>query len=250
MVAAVVVGGCSSSPQAEEQASPTATPTVAAVGRFETPGELGATLSDASVAAGSARGTLAARSVDGTVDATLVYEYDVDGVGIAAEASVAGPVSADLGVVLSGGTVYLRVPPLYQLFTSAPWVRVPRGADSDLGQQVDGLLEALSGEVPGASLVDLDQRASDVELRFLGDDVVGTVPVERYEVSATVDDVEVRRTYWIDDDDLLRRLDTTADDPAEAEPAVSSATYDDWGVPVLVQAPDPDDVTDFPDGFL
>ena len=251
LVAAVAVG-CSGSEPAGVQASPTvsADPTQAPVGRFETPSELGEALTDAALAAGTARGTLAARSVDGTVQAELAYEFDTDAVGIAAEASVVGPVTVDVGVVQSGDEVYLRVPPIYQLFTSAPWVRVPRGTDTELGQQVDALLEALAAEVPGTSLLDLDRRASDVDLQFLGDDTVATIPVERYEVSATVDDVVVTRTYWVDDDDLLRRLDTPADDPAAPEPALSTATYTEWGVPVIIDAPDPADVADLPDGFF
>jgi len=226
------------------------TPAQVPAGRFDTPAELGEALTDAALEAGTARGTLAARSADGTVEADLVYEFDVDGVGIAAEASVAGPLSVDLGVVASAGAVYLRVPPIYQLFTSAPWVRVPRETDGDLGRQVDALLEALAAEVPGTSLLDIDRRASDADLRFLGDATLATIPVERYQVRTSIDGVEVTRTYWVDDEDLLRRLDTTADDPTQPEPALSSGTYREWGTPVVVEAPDPAEVADLPDGFF
>jgi hypothetical protein len=246
LLAVLLLGACSS--PAVDSSTPSASPTLQGAGRFADPVELGTALQDAALTAGSAQGDLVASSADGRVDGGLAYEFATDDVAISAEVSVSGPISADLGVVLADGTVYLRVPTLYQLFTSAPWVRAPTGAGSDLSDQVDGLVEALAAEVPGTSLVDLDDPSST--LTFLGSDSIDGVAVELYEARATVDGVEIERTYWVDDDDLLRRLDSIARDPAQSIPATSRHTYTDWGEPVSVEVPDPADVTDFPEGLL
>ena len=89
-----------------------------------------------------------------------------------------------------------------------------------------------------------------VELQFLGDDTLDGTPVQRYQVSAEVDGTDVTRTYWVDSDDLLRRLDSTADDHSVAEPSASVAIYDEWGVAVQVEAPDETDVIDVPEGLF
>lgn len=248
LAAVVLAGGCTSDDAPEPEGTPA--PTEQAGGRFDTPADLGAALRDAALEAGSASGTVAARSPGASLDADVEYDFSDPDVRLAAQASVAGAVSADVAVVLSDGEVYVEVPALYRLFTSASWAVVPRDASSEVGQQVDELVEALAAELPGTSLLDIDDRADDVEMRFLGDDTLDGQPVERYEVTATIDDVEVSRTYWLGADDLLQRLDSTADDPAAAEPSVSVATYDDWGVPVIVQTPDPADVTTLPEGFF
>lgn len=205
---------------------------------------------EAALDAGSARGTVAASSVDGTVDAQVALELTADEVRLAGEASVSGPISADLGVVLVDDVVYLRVPPLFQFFTSAPWVRLPQDGSGELAEQTEGLVDAFAAEVPGDSLLDPDGGYDDADVRFLGGDTVNGTAVERYEVSASISGVDVSRTYWVDADDLLLRLDSTADDPAEPQPAVSTTIYDEWGVPVLVEAPDPAEVGEFPEGFF
>ena len=241
----LVLSGCSSTPQ--ETTDPTPSPTATGSGRFGDPAELGTALRQAALEAGGARGDLVASSVDGRVDGTVVYEFADDDVEISAEVAVAGPISADLGVVLADGVVYVRVPALYQLFTSAPWVRLPAAAGSDLSEQVDGLVEALAAEVPGAWLLDVDDTAT---MTFRGTDTVDGVEVEVYDVGAAVDATAVVRTYWVDADDLVRRLDSVARDPAQDTPATSRHTYTDWGEAVSVQAPDPAQVADLPEGLL
>jgi hypothetical protein len=241
-----MLGACSG--PAVEPPEPSPSSSELGAGRFTDPAELGTVLQDAALSAGSAQGDLIASSVDGRVDGTLAYEFAADDVRIAAEVSVSGPISADLGVVLADGTVYLRVPTLYQFFTSAPWVRVPTGAGSDLSDQVDSLVEALAAEVPGTSLVELDDGSSTVT--FLGSDTIDGVEVELYAVSATVDGVDIERTYWVDAENLLRRLDSVAREPGEDTPATSRHTYTDWGEPVSVVVPDPAEVADFPEGLL
>lgn len=179
-----------------------------------------------------------------------MYEFAEADLRMAAEASVTAAVATDLGLVLADGVVYLRVPPLFQLFTATEWIGVEQGADSEESRLVDDLLEAFAAEVPGQSLLELDGRADDVALRYLGESELDGADVERYEVSATDDGVAVTRTYWLGEDDLLRRLDSTAKDPAELDPAVSVHTYDRWGEPVAIEPPEPDQVGDFPEGFL
>lgn len=249
-MAVLAASGCTTADQADAEAGASPTPAEASTGRFATTAGLGLALREAALEAGTARGTIEASSVDGTVDADLAYVFSDNDVRIAGEASVSGPISADLGIVLADGTVYIRVPPLYRLFTSAAWVQVPQDSSSDLGREIDGLVEAFAAEVPGASLLDLESGLVDADLRFVGDDEVAGIPVERYEVSASVDGVDVTRTYWIDADDLLRRLDSTANEPAVARPAVSTSTYDDWAAPIRVEVPDAADVADFPEGLF
>lgn len=245
MLLALLLVGCSGATVYPPTPSPS--PTATGLGRFSDPAELGTALRDAALAAGSARGDLVAGSADGRVEGPVSYEFAADDVRISAEVTVDGPISADLGVVLAERTAYLRVPALYQLFTSAPWVRLPVGAGGELSGQVDRLLEALSAEVPGAWLVELGEAAT---LTFRGTDTVGGVAVEVYDVGASVDGQAVVRTYRVDADDLLRRLDSVAGDPAFGVPSTSRLTYTGWGEPVVVAVPDPSEVTDVPEGLL
>ncbi len=180
----------------------------------------------------------------------VAYEFKEAGLRMAAEASVTAAISTQLGLVLADDTVYLQVPPLFRLFAGAEWVRVDLSADSEERTLVDDLLESLAAEVPGQTLLELDGRADDVALRYLGEGEAQGSSVERYEVRATVDGVDVTRTYWVGDDDLLRRLDSSAKDPAELDPAVSVHTYDQWGEPVSIEPPPPEEVGEFPEGLL
>lgn len=244
LVAAVTVTGCRGT---SAEPAPTPTPTTLSSGRFASVEDLGVAVSAAAREAGSARGTIEASSADGSVSGQVAYVFD-DGVEVAAEVTVTGPVNADLGVVLSDDVVYLRVPALYRLFVSAPWVRLPSDQDDEVGNEVDGLVESLAAEVPGEWLVELDDPSA--ELSYLGTADVDGVELERYLVTAVVDGDDVARTYWVGEDDLLRQLDSVAAPNGAADEAVSQHTYSDWGDPITVVVPEPADVADLPAGLL
>jgi len=238
----VTAAGCSGS-SPEVAPTPTPSPTPVASGRFASADDLGVAISAAARDAGSARGTIEASSPDGSVSGQVAYAFD-DDVEVAAEVRVSGPINADLGVVLSDDVVYLRVPGVYRFFVSAPWVRVPTDQDGD----VESLVESLAAEVPGEWLTELDDP--DDELSYLGAEDVDGVELEGYRIATVVDGEDVARTYWIGEDDLLRRLESMASTPGAAGESVSQHTYFDWGEPVVVSVPDPADVADLPAGLL
>ena len=271
LAAVAVAAGCSGAADSDPDSSSTPTATEqAAVGRFADADALAVAMNEAAREAGTARSQIDARSPDGSVRGALEYQYG-DDLRVRGALDVSGPVSLEVALVLADSTLYLEVPPIYRLFSGAAWVRVPADdASTDLGggtggdpasssddaaaDQLDALLETLAAGVPGQALLDLsDGRASDggeLVLAALGTRTVDGRALEGYSAQAEVDGSVVTLVHWIDEDDLLYRLDQSVDDPLTLEPATSVATFDDWGTPVVIEPPDPSDVTDLPDGLL
>lgn len=239
IAAAVALAGCSGP---VEDTLPTPSPAPSDAGRFATAADLGAALDAAARAAGTARGTVEAATPDAAVSGAVRYEF-ADQVRLAAEVRLSGPVDANLDVVLDGNQpgddVYLKVPPLLALLLPAPWVRVPLGADTETSRLADDLVEALAAEVPGQWLLGLDDTT---ELTYRGTSTVDAVAVEGYQVVGDLDGQPVTRTYWVDDESLLRRLDTRG----AADSGTSRHTFSDWGVPVVIEVPAESDVADAP----
>lgn len=238
---AVSVSGCT----AADQASPTPAPTTVESGRFTQPEHLGSALGAAARAAGTARGTVDAAGEQGSVRGEVAYEF-ADEVRLSARVTVTGPIATDLAVVMDGtdpgDAVYLEVPALFRLFVAQPWVRVVQGDGSDSAGLADDLADALVAEVPGDWLADLQ---AGTELSYGGTDVLDGVEVEKYEAGGTLNGESVRRTYWVDEDNLVRRLDT-----ATTSSGISTHTYRGWGEPVVISVPDASVVTDLPPGLF
>jgi hypothetical protein len=272
LAAVAVAAGCSGA--ADPAPGPSSTPTAteqAAVGRFADAEELAVAMQDAAREAGTARSQIDARGADGSVRGALEYQYGAD-LRVRGALDVSGSVSLEAALVLADSTLYLEVPPIYRLFSGAAWVRVPTDGDAsaDLGGgtggesasssdegaagQLDALLETLAAGVPGQALLDLADASAvergQVDLVALGARTVDGRELEGYSAQAEVDGSVVTLVHWIDEDDLLYRLDQNVDDPLTLEPATSVATFDDWGTPVVIEPPDPSDVTDLPDGLL
>lgn len=256
-MAVLAAAGCAGAPAtdaAAESSAPTA-PEKAVVGRFTDVDDLAAALRDAARDAGGARSDVEARSGAGSVRGSLLYDYRTDDVRVSGELEVSAAISMDLGLVLADSTLYLQVPSVYRLLSGAAWVRVPAGSeraavdDARAPGQVDALLETLISGVPGQALLDLE-NAHDVELVALGTQTLDGRALEGYSVEAIVDGSQVTLVHWIDEHDLLYRLDQTVDDPATLDPATSTRTFDDWGVAAAVAPPDGSQVIDLPDGLL
>lgn len=272
LLAAVGAPGCTGAADPDPVSSSTPTATEQAVlGRFADADDLAEAMLAAARDAGTARSEIDARSADGSVRGALLYQYG-DDLRVAGALDVSGPVSLEVALVLADSTLYLEVPPIYRLFSGAAWVRVPAGDDTpadldgaiaddpaasdDAGaaDQIDSLLETLVAGVPGQALLELVDAGlsdgSDVELVALGTRTVEGRALEGYSARAEVDGSTVTLVHWIDEDDLLYRLDQSVDNPLALEPSTSAATFDDWGTPVVIQPPDPSDVTDLPDDLL
>jgi hypothetical protein len=207
--------------------------------------ELGEAVRDAVLDAGSARGTVEARSADGLVSGVVVYRFGTD-VLLAGEVSVSEPVSAELGVVRTADATYVRLPALAQVFVGSEWVRVSADDTSDLALQTAALTDVLGADVPGTPLLRDDRR--DATVVYAGDELLDGAEVERYLVEWDDGTVTTTEEYWIDSDDLPLRLDSAQQGPAGAV-AESRRTYTDWGEPVVVAEPPAEDVGDLPDGF-
>jgi hypothetical protein len=272
LLAAVGAPGCTSAADSDPVSSATPTATEqAVVGRFTDTDHLAEAMLAAASDAGTARSEIDARSADGSVRGALLYQYG-DDLRVRGALDVSGPVSLEVALVLADSTLYLEVPPIYRLFSGAAWVRVPAGDEEsadldgaiaddpapsdDAGavDQLDALLETLAAGVPGQALLELSDAGSpggsDVELVALGTRTVDGRALEGYSAQADVDGSTVTLVHWIDENDLLYRLDQSVDDPLTLEPATSVATFDDWGTAVVIEPPDPSDVTDLPDGLL
>lgn len=242
--AALALSGCSDSPgpEADEPA-----PQPPETTRFADPTDLGEALYEAALEAGTASGTVDATSDQADVSAEVQYRFD-DDVSLAGVASVSSSLDLDSNVVLADGVIYLSVPLLYRLFVPADWVRVPVEGNDELGQQAREIVQSLSVQVPGEWLLGLDE--TDAALVPLGADTVAGTQVQRYQVTADQGAGEITRTYWVDGNDLLRRLDSTMGVPGAGSQVTSTHTFDDWGLPVTINVPDPDQVTDLPEGLL
>lgn len=238
---ALALSGC----DAAADTSPVPSNAPVEAGRFTEPGQLGSALVAAARAAGTARGSVDAVGDQGSVRGEVAYDFSAD-VRLSAQVSVSGPIDADLAVVMDGtepgDVVYIEVPALFRLFVAQPWVRVVRGDGSDAGGVADDLTDALAAEVPGEWLLGLDDRAG---LTYAGTATVSGTVVEKFEAEGILRGDEVRRTYWVDEDDLLHRLDTVVDGSG-----TSTNTYGGWGEPVTVVVPDPSDVADLPAGLF
>ena len=249
LLAGLTGAGCSAGTSPADSApteSAQPAPPESVAGRFSSAQELGEAVRDAALDAGSARGTVDARSADGLVSGALVYQFGAD-VKLAGEVSVSEPVSADLGVVWTADVTYLRLPALAQVFVGSEWVRVSADDTSDIAVQIADLADVLGADVPGTSLLMDDRR--DATVTYVGEQRLDGAAVEQYLIEWDDGTVTTTEQYWIDSGDLLLRLDSAQRGPA-GDVAESQRTYTDWGEPVVVQEPPAEDVGDLPEGFF
>lgn len=222
-LAAAGLTGCATP---DEGPVPSASP--AATGRFTDAGALGEAIQTAALAAGTATGEVDVQGPDGTVRGTAAYRFGSDGTDLSAQAVLAGPVDAEVALVLLDEVLYLQVPPAYRWLVPTPWVRAP--ADGP-GAGLAGTL-ALQGALPGSDLA-----ADDAELRYLGLRQTAAGAVEVYQVEQP----DGSRTYWVGEGDLVSQVETTT-----ADGTTSTATYGAWGAPVTITPPPADEVSDLP----
>ena len=249
LLAGLTGAGCSAGTSPADSApteSAQPAPPESVAGRFSSAQELGEAVRDAALDAGSARGTVDARSADGLASGALVYQFGAD-VKLAGEVSVSEPVSADLGVVWTADVTYLRLPSLAQVFVGSEWVRVSADDTSDIAVQIADLADVLGADVPGTSLLMDDRR--DATVTYVGEQRLDGAAVEQYLIEWDDGTVTTTEQYWIDSDDLLLRLDSAQRGPA-GDVAESQRTYTDWGESVVVQEPPAEDVGDLPEGFF
>lgn len=170
--------------------------------------------------------------------------------------------------VVVGETIYLRSP-LFEMFTGDPegWVAVDlEEAGKTSGLDLDELVGGNTG--PAALVQQLRGAASDIE--ELGTEEVRGNDTRHLRVTVHTDRAieqsppEVReqlRTFadtsglperyplevWIDDDAQVRRIRTVVEVQDEtAGPVTQQTTLElfDFGIPVEIEAPDPERVTD------
>lgn len=170
-------------------------------------------------------------------------------------------------VVVDGATAYVRSPMLEVLSGTSGWLSVP---PEERGQEAGSLFGA-GGSDPSQMLEVLRGVSDDVEVA--GREEIRGVPATRY--TATIDlahaleEVPVDQRprlqaqldtmteglgnvpveVWVDDDGLARRLRIGLDQPSGAagESIAGSMTIDffDYGQPVDIEVPSPDEVTPF-----
>lgn len=170
--------------------------------------------------------------------------------------------------LVAGETIYLRSP-LFEMFTGDPdrWVRVDMAeASRTAGLELDTLVEGNTG--PAALVQQLRGAVDDIE--ELGTEQVRGVDTHHLRVTVDTDRAieqspqqlrEQLRTFveasglpatypmevWIDDDALVRRVRTIVEVQDEtAGPVTQQTTLElfDFGIPVRIEPPHPDDVVD------
>lgn len=211
----------------DEVPPPSSSPTAA--GRFSDARELGETIQAAALAAGSASGEIDVQGPDGTARGTAEYRFAADGTDLSAQAVLAGPIDADVALVLLDDVLYLKVPPAFRWLAPTPWVSTP--ADGPAAG-VAGTLQ-LQTLLPGSDLA----AATDAQLRYLGLRRTPTGVAEVYQVEQP----DRSRTYWVGEGDLVSRVETTS-----ADGTTSTAGYGAWGRPVTISPPPAAEVSDLP----
>lgn len=180
--------------------------------------------------------------------------------------------AAEFQAIFEGSTFYLRLP-LVELPT--PWVRL---TPEDEGLASLDRLREISGD-PSRNLAMLHGAGTDIEV--VGEEQVGSALATRYHLTvdlqlalaaAPAEDrpflaqqvqtfgvTQVPTDVWLDDEGRLRRQTyrvdlshstATGDQEASAplpEAIVTTVEYDDFGAPVKITVPSPDQVTDATD---
>lgn len=185
------------------------------------------------------KGTAAGQDVSGTINA-LVDQTD--------KANPRMKYSMDLGgmameMIMVDGNSYVKMALL-----GDTWMKMTAEQMAQAGVDTPGV---------GASSGLEAARDSIQKVVFLGEEEVGGHATRHYR--ATVDaaafdqmggsGLEIEgETFdydlWVDADNLMRRFSMTGQ--AEGSPLQMTATFDKWGEPVSIEAPDPSTVTDMP----
>jgi hypothetical protein len=220
--------------------------------------------SAATQAAGTARGLLTVAHGDRTVTATGVGDFRS---GDASADIALGERTSPAGTVLVRRTtagVYVRLPEgLSPLSTDRPWLRIDATdlarltqlALGDIGAQITGApldalayLRAVSGELVDEG-PDLTRGEPTTRYRTTIDPrkIVGQLP-QALQLPAGAGEQSLSASLWIDAKGRLRRLEVSADPSASPGAPDGRATVTlelfDFGVPVQVEAPPADEVTD------
>ena len=138
------------------------------------------------------------------------------------------------------GTVYIKAGSL--LGGSADsWYSVSFDQLRDLGRSAGGDSGAAFDGTPSSALDALDELAGPVET--VGDDTVGGHHATHYRVHLDDEGTDTQVDVWIDDHDRVVKLQLTMPD-GEGDLTLEVTAF---GVPVDVQAPPADQVSELPD---
>lgn len=194
----------------------------------------------------------------GAFDVTMTGTGAVDFLANRASLTLTTPGRKPVDLVVDGETVYQRdgnVP------SPKPWIVVPTGPVGGLSPVGAGS----SGD-PLATLRMLEEDGLLRDVRHVGDDEVGGVRAARYtaafdgdklrervgelrpELAAMAQAMELDDTslaVWVSDDGLLRRVETTMSMSVREQSFEMTSGFDlrDFGAPVRIEVPPPDQVT-------
>jgi hypothetical protein len=189
--------------------------------------------------------------------------------GAQAGETVPGGLDEPMQIVVDGSTVYLRVPVLDRLGAADTWLSL---SSDDLGSAAEGLglgaasydpskiLELLRGVTGEPEVVGTEDVRGVETTRYAATldlaEALADVPADqRDRVEAQLDQLgaaEVSVDVWVDAGGLARRLQVDmggAPGAGDDSSAVLTIEFFDYGEPVDIEVPSPDEVTSLGDGL-
>jgi hypothetical protein len=170
---------------------------------------------------------------------------DVSASGAVSGDGQQGQVSVDLGPLgkveerVVDGTVYIQAGGLLG-GSQDGWYSISPDRLHDLGSALGGDAGAAFDGTPTSALDALDKLAGPVET--VGDDTVGGSHATHYRVTVDAKGTDTPLDVWIDDHDRVVKLQGSVPNGGDLTFEVTA-----FGVPVEVQAPPADQVTELPD---
>lgn len=180
----------------------------------------------------------------GGQDMDMSGRADLSGDTPAFDIEMTLPGMGDAHMILAGGEVYMSMPGVTE---EGKFLQVPKEQLGDVASQLD--------EIDITSTWDAwDEGASKVV--FVGEDDVDGQQMRRYEVTVDTDAAldasgqtgedaaaasammgeELTYDLWVDADNLMRKV------TFELDGAVSEIRTDNWGEPMDIEAPSPEDI--------
>lgn len=194
------------------------------------------------------------------MDMGAMFDDLADATGDTIPDELVGPIE----YVADGATMYMRAPMLDALMGSSGWISV---SPEDLGTTAEGLGLGVGAYDPSSFLDGLRGVTGDPER--VGEEDVRGVATTHYTATMDMDralaaapeaqrdlleaqleqlgDAEVTMDVWVDGDGLLRRMEMDMGEMLAAMGTGGAATMTmelfDYGAPVDIQLPSPDEVT-------
>jgi hypothetical protein len=207
-----------------------------------------ARVTTASQAAGTLTMQMTTTAAGTTTDATGVIRY-VDGAGQEMTMVTTVPDVGDVEIRVVGGMVYMSMGEL----TGGKFIQVD---PADTSNPLAASFQGMSGQLdPTGALSQMEGAVVSVEKAGEPEEVGGalaqpyTMVIDTAAASAAMSSElagaaslppQMSYTYWIDADDLMRRMS------AELPSGSIDATFTGWGEPVDIVAPSADQITEMP----